>query len=59
MKKLRSCVATPTPADPAPRKRILWDVKGWPEAADDNLAALRKPDRTTAPVPCTSSLNTG
>lgn len=51
MKKLMSCIATPTPAEPAPRNKILCDVMGRPDAAEDSLAALMNPDRTTAPVP--------
>ena len=51
LKKLSSCLATPTPADPAPKKRILCSLGGRPEAAAESFAALMKPDRTTAPVP--------
>jgi hypothetical protein len=59
VKKLINCIATPTPAEPAPKKRMRWDVKGFPDASEESLAALMKPDKTTAPVPCISSLKTG
>lgn len=51
VKKDRSCFATPMPADPAPKKRILWSPNGFPEAADERFAALMKPDKMTEPVP--------
>lgn len=51
LKKLINCLATPTPADPAPKKRILCSLGGRPEAAEESLAALMNPERTTAPVP--------
>lgn len=44
-----SCLATPIPADPAPKKRILWSSRGVPEAVEEIFAALMKPERTTAP----------
>lgn len=55
LKKLNNCLATPTPADPAPKKRILCSSRGRSEAAAESFAALMNPDRTTAPVPCYSS----
>lgn len=47
-----SCWATPTPADPAPKKRMRWSAIGFPAASEARRAAFKKPDRTTAPVPC-------
>ena len=37
------------PAEPAPKNKILWSVRGVPAADDDRRAALRNPDRTTEP----------
>ena len=60
VKNERSCFATPMPADPAPKKSILWSDKSLPEAADERRAALMKPDKMTDPVPwiCVE-INTG
>jgi hypothetical protein len=52
LKKLKSCFATPTPALPAPKKRMRCSESGNPEAAEAMRAELINPDRTTAPVPC-------
>ena len=52
LKKLNNCLATPTPADPAPKKRSFCSLGSRPEAAEESFAALMKPDKTTAPVPC-------
>lgn len=51
VKKLMSCMATPTPAEPAPKNKIRWSLNGRPEAADESFAALINPESTTAPVP--------
>ena len=51
VKNERSCFATPMPAEPAPRKRILWSDKSLPEASAERRAALMKPDKMTDPVP--------
>jgi hypothetical protein len=59
VKKLVSCIATPTPAEPAPKNRIRWSFRSLPDAAEASLAAFMKPLRTTAPVPWMSSLKTG
>lgn len=47
MKKATICLATPTPADPAPRKTARCSFVGTP----DCLTALITPARITAPVP--------
>jgi len=44
-----SCLATPMPADPAPKKRIRWSSRRVPAAFEEIFAALMKPERTTAP----------
>ena len=49
VKKERSCFATPIPADPAPKNRILCSKRGFPDAAEAKRAAFIKPERTTAP----------
>ena len=46
------CLATPTPALPAPRKTARWSFGAIPVV----LTALMKPPRMTAPVPWISSL---
>jgi len=59
VKKLINWEATPTPAEPAPKKSMRCSVRGRPEAAEASFAAFMKPLRTTAPVPWISSLKTG
>lgn len=44
-----NCLATPIPADPAPKKRILCSERGVPDAAEASRAALKNPESTTAP----------
>jgi hypothetical protein len=44
-----NCLATPIPADPAPKKRILCSERGNPDAAEASRAALKNPESTTAP----------
>jgi hypothetical protein len=50
VKNESSCFATPIPADPAPKNKILWSVKGVPAAAEESLAAFKKPESTTEPT---------